>query len=148
MHPNHLRTELVREHDRIAKRLLELAEENDAQALQRAWASFETELVSHLDAEEKELFPLVEPFHSEEVKALRLEHESIRRQVAELGPCCDLHAPTRAAMARLAEMLRGHAEREDQGLYRWVDEVAPIDTRRHFFRLLSKAARADPSTRT
>jgi iron-sulfur cluster repair protein YtfE (RIC family) len=62
----HLRNELLRQHERTGKLLHDLddaTETGDARELQRAWTGFEKELSSHLETEERELFPLVEDFH-------------------------------------------------------------------------------------
>lgn len=148
-HQTSLRNELLRQHERIERHLRELGEAveaDDAQELQRVWAAFEAELFSHLETEERDLFPLVEPFHPEDIRALKVEHEQIRRLVCELGLCCDLHALNGTALAQLMQNLHRHAEYEGRTLYRWVEELAPIDTRRGLLRLLTKTVRADVSS--
>lgn len=145
-HSAHLRNELLRQHERIEKHLRELtdaADSSDARALQRAWTVFEADLSAHLETEEEELFPVVECFHPHEVKALRLEHRRIRNLVTELGISCDLHTLNRATVIRLVQMLGQHAAYEDRTLYRWVDELAPLGTRRRLLGLLGKTVRAD-----
>jgi hemerythrin superfamily protein len=144
-HQSLLRNELLQQHERLEitlRALLDAAESVDPQDLQRVWTTFETELTTHLESEEKELFPLVEAFHPEEVWALRIEHERIRGLVAELGICCDLHSLNRANVLDLVQTLRHHAEREDRTLYRWLEELAPLDTRRHLLGLLKKTVQA------
>jgi hypothetical protein len=44
---------------------------------------------------------------------------------------------------RLVNMLRAHAEHEDATLYRWVDEQAPAETRRHLLRLFMNTVRSE-----
>jgi hemerythrin-like domain-containing protein len=106
-----------------------------------AWAEFEHGLMGHLDFEEDELFPLVEPFHAEGVQRLRQEHARIRKLVSELGVAVDLHTLHRSEVDALAETLRRHAEHEDRTLHHWIEENAPEDTRRHLFGLLIRAVR-------
>jgi hemerythrin-like domain-containing protein len=143
---NQVRDELTRQHaslEEALQGLVRAASEVDPRALQASWAQFETDLLRHLDLEEKSLFPLVEGAHPDELRALRIEHDRIRDVVGELGVCCDLHAVRKQAVERLVRMLRSHAEREDGTLYRWVDQEAPLDTRRHLLRLLVNTVRSE-----
>jgi hypothetical protein len=119
------------------------AEAVDPPELLRAWSELERGLVGHLDFEEKELFPLVAPFHAHAVEALRGEHERIRKLMAELGLRAELHTLRKAAVDGLVEALRRHAEHEDRTLYYWVEEHLPEDTRRHLLGLFVKTVRAD-----
>lgn len=122
--------------------IVRAAAEVDPRPLQEAWAAFETTLMRHLELEEKSLFPLIEGTHPDEIRALRVEHDRIRDVVGELGLCCDLHAVRKHAVERLANMLRSHAEWENATLYRWIDEEAPAETRRHLLRLLVETLRS------
>ena len=140
------RHELMHQHATLEESLQELvraASQADPRPLQLAWSAFESGLLRHLDLEEKSLFPLVEGAHSGEVHALRAEHDCIRAVVAELGLCCDLHTARKETVERLVKMLREHAQREDATLYRWVDEEAPVDTRRHLLRLFVNTVRSE-----
>jgi hemerythrin len=145
-HQSVLRNELLQQHERLEttlRTLLDAAESVDPHDLQGVWTTFESELATHLETEERDLFPLVEAFHPEEVQALRLEHQRIRGLVSELGICCDLHSLNRASVLDLVQTLRHHAEREDRTLYRWLEELTPLDTRRHLFGLLKRTVAAD-----
>ena len=144
--PDQIRLELRRQHAAIAealKDLLRLASDADPRALQLAWSAFEHELFRHLEFEETSLFPVTEEAHPDEVRAMRADHDRIRDVVCELGLLCDLHAVRKRAVERLVSMLATHAEREDATLYRWVDEQAPADTRRHLLRLFMDTARSE-----
>jgi hemerythrin len=139
-----LREELEKQHDWLETTLNALVwavEGSSPNDVGLAWAEFEHELSSHLDFEERELFPLVEPLHPEGVKVLRQEHVHIRKLVAELGLEADLHTLHRHTVEALVETLRRHAEHEDRTLHRWIEESAPEDTRRHLFGLLLKTVR-------
>lgn len=141
-----VRQELMQQHASLEETLLELlraASESDPRPLQDAWAAFETGLLRHFELEEAALFPLVEGTHSDEIRALRAEHDRIREVVGELGVCCDLHTVRKQAVERLVRMLRAHAGREDATLYRWVDDEAPVDTRRHLLGLIVNTVRSE-----
>jgi hypothetical protein len=143
---NHLREELVNEHARLDQALNDLAcaaESADANELLRAWSELEADLLELLDFEERELFPLVEPFHAEGTGASSREHERIRKLVADLGIRADLHTLRKDVVDGLVETLRQHAEHEDRTVYHWLEENAPEDTRRHLLGLFVKTARAD-----
>jgi hemerythrin-like domain-containing protein len=144
--PNPIRLELRRQHACIAEALqdlLRLASDADPRALQLAWSAFERELFQHLEFEETSLFPVTEEAYPDEVRAMRADHDRIRDVVCELGLLCDLHAVRKRAVERLVSMLRRHGEREDATLYRWVDEQAPVETRRHLLRLFMDTARSE-----
>ena len=119
------------------------AEAVEPQELLRAWSELERGLVGHLDFEERELFPLVLPFHAQAVDALRGEHERIRKLMTELGLRAELHTLRKDAVDALVEALRRHAEHEDRTLYPWVEAHLPEDTRRHLLGLFVKTVRAD-----
>ena len=142
---SHLREELERQHAELELALNDIAcaaEAGDPAALLRSWSDFESGLTLHLDFEERELFPLVEPLHARALGALRGEHDLIRKLVAELGVRAELHTLRRDAVDELVELLRRHAEHEDRTLHHWLDDSAPEDTRRHLLRLLIEAVRA------
>jgi len=146
----HLRNELIQQHERLESTLQGLvraAESIDRSELQRVWTVFERELSAHLDYEESKLFPLVEGFHPGEIQALRSEHRHIRNVVAKLGVSCDLHSLNQDALLELVESLRRHAEREDRTLYPWVEELAPLGTRRHLLGLLARTVHAEVASR-
>jgi len=141
-----LRDHLLHDHVWLDSALNDLAcaaEAAEPQELLRAWSELEAGLVRHLDAEERELFPLVAPFHAAAVDALRDEHQRIRKLVTELGLRAELHTLRKDAVDDLVEALRRHAEHEDRTLYHWVEEHLPEDTRRHLLGLLAKTVRAD-----
>lgn len=144
-----IRQELTNQHaalDEMLEELTRAASQVDPQPLQEAWAGFEAGLLRHLEFEETFLFPVVRDAHPEEVHALLADHDRIRDVVGDLGVCCDLHTVRKQAVERLVKMLRSHAEREDAIVYRWVDEQAPIETRRHLLRLLADTVRSELRT--
>ncbi len=141
-----VRQELLKQHavlEAALKNLNDVATSADPRPLQEAWSAFETGLLRHLELEESTIIPLFAAAHPDDAQRLLSEHDRIRDVVFELGLCCDLHAVRKTAVERLVKMLRAHAEREDSTLYRWVDEHASVDTRRHLLRLLVSTVRAE-----
>jgi hemerythrin-like domain-containing protein len=141
-----LRESLVAEHALLEQALHELAcaaEGADRTVLVQAFTDLERGLVKHLELEERELFPLVEPFHHDGIEESRRDHERIRRLLADLGVRADLHTLDKATVDELVEALRRHSEHEDRTLYHWVETNAPEGTRRELMKLLAKTIRAD-----
>jgi hemerythrin-like domain-containing protein len=131
-HRSELRQELASQHQWLEAtlgHLLTLVTKGESRPIQDAWTTFEAELVGHMDFEEHELLPLVEPFHSEEVRALRADHDRIRDIVYELGLRCDLHMLRKESVERVARLIRAHAAREDETLYPWLEAAVPADSR-------------------
>jgi len=85
------------------------------------WTRFELNLRDHLDTEERCLFPLVAASNRSEVEALRAEHQCIRKALSELGVALDLHTLRKASVDEFIVYLQRHALREENTLYRWVD---------------------------
>ena len=73
-----------------------------------------------MEAEERELLPLVEAAHPLEVARTLAEHAQIRQLVAELGVAIELHTARQPAIEGLIELLREHALREDHVLYEFA----------------------------
>jgi len=141
-----LRESLVAEHVLLEQALHELAcaaEGADRAVLVQAFTDLERGLLNHLELEERELFPLVEPFHRDGIEASRRDHDRIRRLLADLGVRADLHTLDKATVDELVETLRRHSEHEDRTLYHWVETNAPEGTRRELMKLLAKTIRAD-----
>jgi hemerythrin-like domain-containing protein len=141
-----LREFLVAEHALLEQALHELAcaaEGADPSVLAQAFTDLERSLLGHLELEERELFPLAEPFHHDGIEASRSDHDRIRRLLADLGVRADLHTLDKATVDDLVEALRRHSEHEDRTLYHWVETNAPEGTRRELVSLLAKTIRAD-----
>jgi hemerythrin-like domain-containing protein len=141
-----VRETLVAEHALLEQALFELAcaaEGADRSALVQAFTEVERGLVAHLELEERELFPLVEPFHPDAIETARKNHEEIRRLLADLGVRADLHTLDKATVDELVEVLRRHFEHEDRTLYHWLETNAPEGTRRELVKLFAKTVRAD-----
>jgi len=101
--------------------LLNAADGADQPTLQKVWAEFESGLLAHLDAEEQYLLPHFEKKSPDTVRAIRAEHEQIRRLIAELGVTTDLHLLRKRVAEKLIHTLREHAARETHSLYPWAE---------------------------
>lgn len=85
-------------------------------------------LEAHLDVEDDVLLPALAHAYPAEAAALTSEHQRIRARLVELGVACDLHLARATWVAEFIELLRGHARREDELLYRWASApAAPVD---------------------
>jgi len=109
--------------DELFDRLLDQVHVNDTALADATWAELERGLAGHLDAEEKWIFPAIEPTHPDETRALRAEHAAIRERLAELGLELEIHALREETAERFIETIRAHGAREDALLYRWADQV-------------------------
>lgn len=124
MHP--ARRHLADDHARLERLSAELEsalEGGDRSAIQEVWTRFEATLLSHLDAEERWLFPLLSAEHAAEVKALRAAHARLRHLASEEGLAADLRTLRRETASELLAELRAHATREDETVYAWLEQL-------------------------
>ncbi len=98
------------------------------------FAEFESALVAHFEAEELHLFPVLEGEFPEEIRALREEHELLRRRLGAVS--LGAQEIDASALAQLATQLRDHGRREDNMLYRLVNEAADSDRYRRLVEFL------------
>jgi hemerythrin-like domain-containing protein len=123
-HDSTLYAYMVRSHDylrTVLERLLE-AMRFDAPDVRELWTELEHGLLSHLDAEERFVLPAFARVDRTEAFALLREHGELREHLMELGIEVDLHSITVVRARAFAEALQHHAGREENLLYRWVDE--------------------------
>lgn len=125
IHPHtDLFTYMVRSHQALGDlydRLLE-AMEADAPNLRELWSQLDRGLMSHMEAEERFVLPSFARVDREEAVMLIREHGQIRTLLFELGVAIDLHELRYERSCELVELLRAHAGREDNLLYRWADK--------------------------
>jgi hemerythrin-like domain-containing protein len=123
-----LRGLLVREHERLDRLFDELlsALQGDARAdVARLWSEFDESLTRHMAFEEQRLLPAFEAVDPREAAALVAEHAQIRRKLLDLGIGVDLHLTRADVVNEFVELLRRHAQREDELLYRWAEKELP-----------------------
>lgn len=127
----HIRSAFGAEHSRLEAAMTQLAnsaEGADRAALTADWRRFERALIAHLELEEREILPAVEPREPQAVDLVRKDHAAIRALVDELGLEVELHTVRRETIDRFLALLRAHAAREDATLYRAADELLSADT--------------------
>lgn len=129
--------------DDAMRLLLRAAEGDDPLPLEAAFLDLERRLIAHLDIEERWLFPLVEYRYAGDVLVLREEHARIRTLVAQIERSREVHQMTKPLLETLATLLAAHSQREDANLSRWLDESAPVETRRGLPRLFVEMMRAE-----
>src|SRR4051812_16523309 len=92
----------MRDHQRLdalLEHLLVAFEANDREEIQGVWSEFESNLLTHLEAEEKFLIPALLSVRERDARALIAEHKHIRARLFELGAGIELHI-VRNATAR------------------------------------------------
>jgi len=120
-----LREWLLEDHRRletVLDRVLRAFEANDRQRIQSLWTELDAALTAHLDAEDRELLPVLGRTHDREARSLIEEHRHIRTRLIELAAAVDLHAIRVEMVRRFIDELRAHARHEDRVAYRWAQE--------------------------
>jgi hemerythrin-like domain-containing protein len=107
--------------DRVFESLLSRGQRGDVQEPRAEWISFEDDLDSHFDLEDRVLLPAFGRQHPEAARALRDEHDVLRASLAELGVALELNCVSALSVQQLITHLRGHASREDSLLYPWAE---------------------------
>jgi hypothetical protein len=96
----------------------------DWPALDEVWATFATDLMTHMAYEEADLFP---DFAEEDsrnaaaVEQLRADHRSIRRRLKRLDEEIRLRLIDPGIIGSFVEELRDHARREDAAMHPWLE---------------------------
>ena len=93
----------------------------DFQLLEAEWLAFQTALLGHLDAEERNMIPELAKDRPGEAQTLLDEHTNIRIKLLQLGVDLDLHCLSAERVEAFVEALRAHAHREENIFYPWVD---------------------------
>jgi hemerythrin-like domain-containing protein len=130
MATENLQLRLLHDHlelDALFTRLMDAFQANAREDTQSLWTELERRLERHFQVEERHLFPRFEKLDATETRALREDHTRLRQRLGELGAGVDLKL-VRAEVARdFIDMLRAHAKREDELLYRWAREALAAD---------------------
>ncbi len=93
---------------------------DDPRDLVRRWAKVERELLEHMAAEERMVFPAYQRADPENAQDLRDDHAVLREHALEIGIAIQLHTIRRDQLQRFVDQLRAHARREEASLYRWA----------------------------
>lgn len=107
---------------RMFEQMMTAVTANDRAEMVRLWPQIEAKVRSHLEAEERFVFPAFARAERDEALDLLREHATIRELLLELGIAIELHYLRLDPFQRFAMMLREHADREESLLYRWASE--------------------------
>jgi hemerythrin superfamily protein len=114
--------------DRLFDTLLD-AMRAGAPDLRDIWSELDRGLMAHMEAEERYVLPAFARVDRDEAMALLREHGKIREQLLELGVAIDLHVIRWPRSEEFVRMLRSHAAREENLLYRWADAQLDVHAR-------------------
>lgn len=120
---SNLQAWLARDHQRLDalfERLLAAFHADARSELCPLWTEFDSRLRAHLALEEEHILPELARVDPVEARALIEEHVQIRQRLSELDIAVDLHLARQPAIGALVELLRAHAKREDELMYRWA----------------------------
>jgi hemerythrin superfamily protein len=84
------------------------------------WRRVERELLEHMAAEERMVFPAYQRAEPENAQGLRDEHAVLRERMAELGIAIELHTIRCEQLQQFVDELGAHARHEEASLYRWA----------------------------
>jgi hemerythrin-like domain-containing protein len=124
--------------ERTFEALLE-AMQHDAADVRALWTEVDHGLLAHMEAEERYVLPAFARVDRAAAVEILREHGEIRQLLLELGVAIDLHQLRYERSQEFVRMLRAHAGREDNLLYRWADQMLELDLRR---KVLAHAHRA------
>jgi len=94
---------------------------DEARDLALRWGIVERELLEHMAAEERMVFPAYHQAAPKTAQALRDEHTSLREHALEIAVAVQLHAVRCEDLQRFVDELRAHARHEEASLYRWAE---------------------------
>lgn len=120
-----LRGLLLREHtdlDALFDSLLAAFRADATEDTAKLWSAFDSQLRAHLALEEETILPAFGRAHPSAAAEIQDEHAQIRAALLELGVDVDLHVARADMVARFVALLRRHAAREDELMYRWSEE--------------------------
>ena len=116
---------MMRSHEHlrdVATRLLAAVQANARADATTLWNELEHKLLSHMEAEERFVFPSFAHVDYNEARELLDEHGLIRQNLLELGVAVDLHYIRYARSQEFVDLLLRHAAREERLLYGWADD--------------------------
>lgn len=127
--------------ERIFEGLLDAFECGSREELSELWTRFESSLERHMVAEEKWMLPAFARENHDEAERIKAEHADIRRRLTEIGVGVDLHIIRLPVAKAFVDSLRAHAARENELLYKWIDDVMSVEERRSILRELGRTVR-------
>ena len=107
------------------ERLVTRCQGGDPLEMRCEWSLFERELNEHMELEEQQLIPRFRRDCPAQAAQICREHAEIRGALAQLGIGLDLNSLRADAVIDFVALLRGHARREEELFYRWVQRQSP-----------------------
>src|SRR5262249_54453386 len=111
-----------REMEALLDEVLRAFEAGDRERGATRWTEFDARLLSHMEAEEHHLIPLLMRTNERAARAILEEHKHFRSRLTELGAGVDLHTVRLSAARELIDELKAHSAHEDRMLYSWADK--------------------------
>lgn len=105
----------------VYEELLRAYRRGDWNEVDTQWPRFESTLRTHMDHEERDVFPSFRLIAPEEADVLTDEHRTLRRLLSTLGVAIQIHAFPMQDAEELIRRLRDHEAREARLLYPFVD---------------------------
>lgn len=128
--------------EQVFDALLNYVHVDDRLGMQAAWRDFERGLTTHLQIEDEVMLPLLERACLNEAATIRKEHRLIRSMLAELGVRLDVHLLREETVEAFVALLRAHAAREDELLYRLAEGQLDEGSKSSILERLAAARRA------
>jgi hemerythrin superfamily protein len=93
---------------------------DDPRDLVWRWGKVERELLEHMAAEERMVFPAYQQADPENAQDLRDEHAVLREHALAIGVAIQLHTIRCEQLQHFVDEMRAHARHEEASLYRWA----------------------------
>jgi hypothetical protein len=121
--------------EEAGKRLVEAVSVDARDETIALWRELESQLLAHLEAEERYVLPAFARADREEAMTLLRQHGQIRERLLELGIAVELHHLRMHMLDDFILVLRAHAAREERLMYAWaaalLDDKISGPVRRH-----------------
>jgi hemerythrin superfamily protein len=108
---------------------------SDARGLMLRWGKVEHDLLQHMAAEERIVFPAYQHADPKNIRDLVDEHAVLRVGALEIGIAIHRHMIRSEHLQQFVDKLRAHARHEEASLYRWAQRNLDHD-QRHTLRAL------------
>lgn len=110
--------------------MLAAAYADDSRQLAATWAELESELESHMAAEEEVILPGFGAHSPDDAAQIHLDHARIRALLTPIGIEVELHMTRAHRLDLLVDALSAHALFEDTTMYPWAEAHLPEVTQR------------------
>ncbi len=140
--PRLLLAEHHREIEAACTALLARTYADDPRELIAQYKLFERAIVEHLDGEEQLILPAYSAEAPADAQAILAEHGAIRHALNRIGIEVELHLVRARSVHALVDLLRKHAEREDESMYPWAQLHLTVTAKGQLFDRIADSMRA------